>query len=143
MRYGPRWSSILVFTIGGGGLIGLGFMTRSNTITKVFFVIVIVIIGSCTGTITTIHHIAFGVAMKKEEQAKLVDNRNDSSTGRSFGSLSTAWAVGTCVGPSCAALFLENFNWLVFCISLASLSFMSAIVMVFTWKEWEDPSDDE
>ncbi|KAL6702396.1 hypothetical protein ACN47E_002201 [Coniothyrium glycines] len=137
-RHGPRWPSVGAFVGGGIGLVGLGFMDKPVTVTKVFFVILILVIGSCSGAITAMHHIVFGVATKQsEESAKSKGKEDESTAGQTFSTMTTAWAVGTCTGPLLATFVLDRSNWLGLCVTLACLCFVSAFGMLFSWKKWD------
>ena len=141
MKHGPRWISVVVFLVSGVALIGLGFLTNEAKITRVFYVITVTVIGTGIGAISTIYNVAFSMAAKRNEERVKREGTGSAGTGKSFGSLHTAWAVGMCVGPFVADVMLENFDWLGLCVFLAALSLLSAFIMSMTWREWELPED--
>ena len=142
-KHGPRWASVMIFSVSGAALIGLGFLTSQAKMSQAFYVIVLAIVGTGIAAITTIYNVAFSVAAKKNEEQAKREGTGSAGSGKSFGSLHTAWAVGMCLGPFAADVFLETLHWLGLCVFLAALSLLSAFIISMTWRDWEQLEDDQ
>jgi MFS family permease len=139
--YGPRIITVLFFAIAALSLGALGLLTQSVPVIKILFVITVTVTGICVAALSTVQSIAFSIAMKKREILAKREGKKD-NTGVGFGGFSMAWTFGMFAGPLAAELFVDRVTWLAFCVFLAALCAVSAVLMMFSWEQWEVPDDE-
>jgi MFS family permease len=139
--YGPRNITVIFFSTAAIALGALGLLTQPVTATKILFVVTVTITGISVASLSTVQSIAFSIAMKKRELLAKRDGQKD-STGVGFGGFSMAWTFGMFAGPLAAEMFIDRLNWFTFCVFLAALCVVSAVLMMFSWERWEVPDEE-
>lgn len=141
VKHGPREISIFLFSALAVSLVCVGLLTQPDAHTKVLFVVAVSFAGAFLASLSTIQTIAFSVATKRRDMAQKLKEEK-ARTGVSFGGFSMAWSIGMFTGPLAAEVFFDHINWLAFCVFLAVLCVVSAVVMIFSWEEWEILDDE-
>jgi MFS family permease len=134
--YGSRKMTVIFFGTSAVALGALGLLTQPVTTTKIWFVVTVTITGISVASLSTVQSIAFSINMKKRELLAKREGKKY-STGLYFGSFSMAWTFGMFAGPLAAEMFIDHVNWFAFCVFLAALCVVSAVLMMFSWEQWE------
>jgi MFS family permease len=139
--YGSRKITVIFFGTSAVALGVLGLLTQPVTTTKIWFVVTVTITGISVASLSTVQSIAFSINMKKRELLAKREGK-EYSTGVFFGSFSMAWTFGMFAGPLAAEMFIDHVNWFAFCVFLAALCVVSAVLMMVSWERWEVPDEE-
>ncbi|KAL8744925.1 MAG: hypothetical protein Q9190_002877 [Brigantiaea leucoxantha] len=130
-RHGPRWLTALTFFGMTPLFIAIAFSTANTLAAKIIFIILLALLGSGQAVNMTSHMVAISMIVERSKREDPDIFGRIDVNGQAYALMNLAYAAGMLVGPVWADLFIERLSWRALCLSFATLSLVSGILVAF------------